>query len=242
MKKENLFAILDAEGMIGVRNILDKLINLFKWPVAIWLFFSLPAYLKSLDFFRFADWKYLALFAGFFIFFIARSFMDSSAKIGMEVLAHELTHALFAIITLHKVKGISINPDDTGGNMSFEGEGNWLIIIAPYFFPLFGLIAMVSISIYTMFAPMNIILNVIMGFMIGYHFDAVGSQIHEKQTDLPKVGYIFCAVFLLPANLWMIGSMLAFNSKGWQGVWTYQRLISHLNSKNLDYLFNLFGI
>ena len=84
--------------------IIDKFINLLKWPIALWLFFSLPAYLKSLDYFRFADFKYLALFGGFFCFFIARSFMDSSAKVGMEVLAHELTHALFAILTFHKVK------------------------------------------------------------------------------------------------------------------------------------------
>ena len=222
--------------------IIDKFINLLKWPIALWLFFSLPAYLKSLDYFRFADFKYLALFGGFFCFFIARSFMDSSAKVGMEVLAHELTHALFAILTFHKVKRISINPDDSGGNMAFEGEGNWLIIIAPYFFPLFGLIALISISVYTMFAPMNLILNGVIGFMIGYHFDTVGSQIHEKQTDLPKVGYYFCAVFLLPANLWMIGSMLAFNSKGWHGVLTYQRLISHLNGKNFDYLLNFLGL
>lgn len=223
-------------------NIFDKFINLMKWPVALWLLFSLPAFLKSVDYFRFADWKYLALFAGFFCFFIARSFMDSSARVGMEVLAHELTHAFFALLTFHKVKGISINPDDSGGNMSFEGEGNWLIIIAPYFFPFFGMLAMISISIYTIFAPMNLILNGVIGFFIGYHLDTVWSQIHEKQTDLPKVGYYFCAVFLLPANLWMIGSMMAFNSRGWQGVLTYQRLISYLNDKNFGYVLNFLGL
>lgn len=225
-----------------MQALMDKLINMLKWPVALWLFFSLPAFLKSIDYFRFADWKYLALFAGFFCFFIARSFMDASAKTGMEVLAHELTHAFFALLTFHKVKGININPDDSGGTMSFEGEGNWLIVIAPYFFPLFGLIAMIVISIYTTFAPMNLIINGVIGFFIGYHLDTVGSQIHEKQTDLPKVGYYFCAVFLLPANLWMIGSMMAFNSKGWQGVMTYQQLIAHLNSQNLRYIMNFFGL
>ena len=79
----------------------------------------------------------MAMATGFFMFFIGRSFMDSASRVSMEVLAHELTHAFFAILTFHKVKGISINPDDTGGAMSFEGEGNWLIIIGPYFFPLY---------------------------------------------------------------------------------------------------------
>ena len=220
---------------------IDKIINVLKWPTAVWLLFLLPAYITSLDYFRFSEFKYLALFGGFFLFFIARSFMDASAKTSMEVLAHEMTHALFALLTLHKVKGLSINPDDSGGNMSFEGEGNWLIIIAPYFFPLFGVLAMIGISIYTMFAPMNLLLNGLMGFVIGYHLDVVGSQIHEKQTDLPKVGYYFCAAFLLPANLWMIGLMLAFNSKGWHGLAVYQRLINYLNKQNFDYIINLLG-
>ncbi len=224
-----------------MQALLDKLINLLKWPVAIGFLLSLPAFIKSVDFFRFGEWRYIALFGGFFLFFIARSFMDSSARISMEVLAHEMTHAFFALLTLHKIKGLRINPDDTGGNMSFEGEGNWLIIIAPYFFPLFGFLTMIGISVYTMFVSPNLILNGLMGFVIGYHIDTVASQIHEKQTDLPKVGYYFCAIFLLPANLWMIGSMLAFNSRGWDGVWVYQQLIVRLNARYFDYVISLLG-
>ena len=224
-----------------MNRLIDNFVNLLKWPIAIWLFCSLPAFFKSLDAFSFSSWRYVAMGVGFFMFFIGRGFMDSSSRVSMEVLAHELTHAFFALITFHKVKGIKINQDDTGGTMSFEGEGNWLIIIGPYFFPLYCLFSMFFISVYTMFAPMNLILNLILGFFVGFHFDMVGSQIHEKQTDLPKVGYPFCAVFLLPANLWMIGSVLAFNSKGWEGVWLYQSLISSLNERNLSYLANLIG-
>lgn len=225
-----------------MNRLLDKIINFFKWPVAIWLFCSLPAFFKSLDAFKFTEWRYVAMATGFFMFFIGRSFMDGSSRTSMEVLAHELTHAFFALITFHKVKGIRINPDDTGGTMSFEGEGNWLIIIGPYFFPLYCLFAMIAISIYTMFAPTNLFLSLFLGFFTGFHFDMVGSQIHEKQTDLPKVGYKFCAVFLLPANLWMIGSVLAFNSKGWDGVVIYQHLISDINARNFRYLMNLIGM
>ena len=222
-------------------GLVDRIINLVKWPIAIWLFVSLPAFFKSLDAFSFMSWRYFAMGAGFFMFFIGRTFMDSSSRTSMEVLAHELTHAFFAIITFHKVKGISINPDDTGGSMSFEGDGNWLIIIAPYFFPLYCLIFMIFVGIYTIFAPTNLLFNLILGFFVGFHFDMVGSQIHEKQTDLPKVGYPFCITFLLPANLWMIGSVLAFNSRGWNGVIMYQELINSLNEKNFNYIINLLG-
>ena len=126
---------------------IDGIVNLMKWPTAIWLFCSLPAFFKSLDAFSFASWQYIVMGGGFFMFFICRPLMDSSSRVSMEVLAHELTHAFWAIVTFHKVKNINIKQDDTGGSMSFEGEGNWLIIIAPYFFPLYCFGFMVFISI-----------------------------------------------------------------------------------------------
>ena len=221
-----------------MQTTLNRFIELFKWPVAVYMLLSLPAYVQSISYFNFVQVKYLVLIGGFFIFFISRSMADSSVKASMEIIAHELTHAFFAVITFHKVKHIKAEGDDSGGSMSFEGEGNWLIVIAPYFFPLFAFFFMIGVSIYTSFAPMNVIINGIMGYFIAYHMDTVASQIHEKQTDLPKVSYRFCWMFLPGANLWAVGSMLAFNSLGWDGVWKYQKLISFLNERNLAYVKN----
>lgn len=115
--------------------------------------------------------------------------------------------------------------------MAFAGRGNWLIIIAPYFFPLVLVCDVRNFNLYA-FAPSNFILNGILGFFIAQHLDAVGSQIHEKQTDLIKVSYKFCFLFLPSANLWAIGSMLAFNSRSWSGIYDYMRLINYLNNQN----------
>lgn len=219
-----------------MRVLVDRFIELLKWPVALYMLLSLPAYIQSLYYFKFTNLQYVALFGGFFLFFISRSMMDSSVKSNMEIVAHEMTHAFFALLTLHKVTGIRVEGDNSGGNMSFEGEGNWLIVIAPYFFPLFGFFYMIAFSVYTHFAPSNLILNGVLGFFIGYHLDTVGSQIHEKQTDLPKVSYKFCAMFLPAANLWAVGSMLAFNTRGWAGVSLYLDLINYLNVRNWNYV------
>ena len=219
-----------------MRVLVDRFIELLKWPVALYMLLSLPAYIQTLYYFKFTNLQYVALFGGFFLFFISRSMMDSSVKSNMEIVAHEMTHAFFALLTLHKVTGIRVEGDNSGGNMSFEGEGNWLIVIAPYFFPLFGFFYMIAFSVYTHFAPSNLILNGILGFFIGYHLDTVGSQIHEKQTDLPKVSYKFCAMFLPAANLWAVGSMLAFNTRGWAGVSLYLDLINYLNVRNWNYV------
>ena len=215
--------------------LLDKIINLFKWPMAIYMLISLPALCMSVDFFAFTSFKFVALCAGFFMYFITRSMADSSVKTSMQIIAHELTHSFFALLTFHKVEHIRLDPENTGGEMSFKGDGNWLIIIAPYFFPLFGLFYMIIMGI----MPPNLIMNGILGYFLGYHTDTVGSQIHDKQTDLPKVSYKFCWMFLPSANLWTIFSILAFNSRGWSGVAVYFDLINRLNLQNIKYLFNL---
>ncbi len=215
--------------------LLDRIINFFKWPIAIYMFISLPAFYKSIDFFGFKNFQSVALIAGFFMYYIARTMADSSVKTSMQIIAHELTHSFFALLTFHKVEHIRLEADNSGGEMGFKGEGNWLIIIAPYFFPLFGFIYMIIMS----FLPQSLILNGILGYFLGYHTDTVGSQIHDKQTDLPKVSYKFCWLFLPGANCWMIGSFLAFNSRGWEGVKVYFDLINHLNLQNFNYLINL---
>lgn len=216
-------------------KILDKIINLFKWPIAIYMLISLPALFLSYDFFNFKSFKYVALGAGFFMYFIARTMADSSVKTAMQIVAHELTHSFFALITFHKVKHIRLDPEGGGGEMGFQGDGNWLIVIAPYFFPLFGFFYMILMPLF----PESIIFNGILGYILGYHVDTVGSQIHDKQTDLPKVSYKFCWTFLPGANFWIIGSIIAYNSKGWDGIKMYFDLINKLNAKNVEYLLNL---
>ncbi len=227
-----------------MRVLADKFIELLKWPVAVFMLLSLPAYVQSISYFPFFTVRYLSLIAGFFCFFISWGMMDKEIKTNMEIAAHEMTHAFFALLTFHKVKGLRVNPDNSGGEMAFEGSGNWLIIIAPYFFPLFGFVVMLAIGFFVNLGEQGVnhyIANGVLGFFIGYHMDTVGSQIHEKQTDLPKVSYKFCIMFLPSANLWALGSMLAFNSRGWDGFWLYQGLIKMLNDRNLAYAKALIG-
>ena len=214
-----------------MQTALNRFIEMLKWPAALFMLVTLPALFQSLSWFKFGQPKYLVMFAGFFIYFISRTMADASVKASMQIIAHELTHAFFAVLTLHKVKHIKAEGDDSGGWMSFEGEGNWLIIIAPYFFPLFAFFFMLAVPLFGQYAN-SLIMNGLMGYFIAYHVDTVASQIHEKQTDLPKVSYKFCFLFLPGANLWMIGMMLAFNSKLWLGVSQYHKLVFWLLEKD----------
>lgn len=216
---------------------LDMVIEWLKWPVAVLSILSIPAFIQSYSYFNFTNIKFLVLAGGFFFFYIARTVADNSIKVTMQILAHELTHAFFAFITFHKIYGIKIAEDISGGKMSFKGRGNWLIIIAPYFFPLMSFIFVIFVSVYGYFFHINntlsLIINGFMGYFLAYHSDTVLSQIHEKQTDFPKVGYPFCFTFIPGANFWSVGCILAFNSLGWKGIATYNFLIWKLNMNNL---------
>ncbi len=227
-------------------DILDKIINIFKWPAAVLALWTLPAFFQSLDYFDFRTIYFAALVGGFIVYFFGQLSMDKEAKTSMQIIAHELTHSFFALITFHSVKHIRVADDNSGGSMGFVGTGNWLIIIAPYFFPLFCLFFMLGITIYLKVMPMNWIISVLFGYFVGYFVDTVASQIHDKQTDLKEVGYPFCFMFLPGANLWILGSLLAFNGRlskggtGWDGVFAYPKLLWKLNLDNLDYIVGLF--
>ncbi len=217
-------------------KIIDSILNLIKWPIAIVSFWSIFAFYQSIEYFNFATLKFVALIGGIIFFFSAKATMDKEVKTSMEIIAHELTHAFFALITFHKVKHIRVSPDNSGGSMGFEGSGNWLIILAPYFFPLFCFGFMLIAGFVTNIGNISWVINVIFGYFIGYHIDSVASQIHPKQTDLPKAGYFFCLAFLPGANFWAIGTMFAFNSNGWSSAFRYQTLIWRQNINNLNWL------
>lgn len=212
-----------------MNKFLDKFIDLFKWPVAFYILLSTPAILSSFHIFKVADINNLSLFAGLVFFVFSKTMMDASVRTSMQVIAHEFTHSFFAVLTFHKINHIRINPDDTGGEMGFIGKGNWLIITGPYFFPLFCFIYICLMY----FLPSGFIFHFILGYFLGYHIDTVFSQIHPEQTDLKKVGYFFCFIFLPGINLLTIGLILAYNLKGLQGMADY---FLRINQMNISYI------
>ena len=220
-----------------MQKFLNRFIELLKWPAALFMLVSMPALFQSLAWFKFMQLKYFAMFGGFFIYFVSKTMSDASLKANMQIIAHELTHAFFALLTLHKVKSIKLAEDDSGGAMSFEGEGNWLIVVAPYFFPLFAFFVMLFIPFLGVYSQ-SLLVNAGIGYLIAYHLDTVASQINEKQTDFAKVSAKFCWMFLPGANLWVVGFLLAYNSKQWLGVMQYQKLVFWLMDKNWQYVNN----
>ena len=122
--------------------------------------------------------------------------MDASVRTSMQIIAHELTHSFFALLTFHKVKHIRVADDNSGGSMGFEGEGNWLIIIAPYFFPLFCFSLR---SAWVLYETGAVKLGGQCGLRLFYRLSCRyggGRKSMKNKPTCRKSSYLFCALFL----------------------------------------------
>ena len=69
----------------------------------------------------------------------------SGSKSWLYTLEHELTHALFAVLTLNRVT--SLSAQQGSGHLAYEGPGNWLVSLAPYFFPAFCVLPLLALQV-----------------------------------------------------------------------------------------------
>ena len=145
----------------------------------------------------------------------------------LTIFAHEFTHMLAALLTGHKPKGMSITPDK-GGSFSYLGKGNWLITIAPYFFPTFPFLWMLG-GIWFEYhgQPFPTWYIMTFGTLVGYHIVSNFYQIHSEQTDFKKAGYLFSALFIPSANVLLVGYLWSFALKGWAGLSNWQNSAYH---------------
>ena len=149
----------------------------------------------------------------------------------LTIFAHEFTHMLAAILTGHKPKGMSIMPDK-GGSFSYQGKGNWLITIAPYFFPTFPFLWMLG-GLWFKYQgqPFPTWYIMTFGALVGYHIVSNFYQIHSEQTDFKKAGYLFSAMFIPGANILLIGYLWSFVLKGWSGLSDWQQIALQASSQ-----------
>ena len=122
-------------------------------------------------------------------------------------LEHELTHALFAWATFHRVIGFRATLR-SGGHIRYVGRGNWLIAVAPYFFPTISLLVNVVLS---WLPGRHLVLgSAVLGVTVAYHALSTWSETHRHQSDLREAGMLFCLLFLTAANARVFGLLLSY--------------------------------
>lgn len=191
----------------------DRLLAICKWPVAVLALLLLPGAAWSLYELgaAFSQRRLLSLpfLGGFAAYLVVWKLFLSRPSWGSLVSSfeHELTHAVFAWATLHPVVDFKATWR-SGGHIKIRGRGNWLIAIAPYFFPT----AAVAIALALIWLPPKWLIwtNGILGASVAYHLTSTWKETHRKQPDLHKTGFTFAWMFLPTANLISYGLVIAF--------------------------------
>ena len=183
--------------------IIDLTLAALKWPVALIALIVLPWSAAAFwDAFTELTANGIGpndFLMGVIVYLIAWFLIFRSQLVGsyISTLEHELTHAIFALLTLHRVKGLRVT-GYSGGHITYSGgRGNWLITISPYFVPT---LAMLILPLQSWLGPIPLF-ELILGLTTSYHITSTYLETHEAQTDLKKTGKLFNWCFLPSANL-----------------------------------------
>jgi hypothetical protein len=128
------------------------------------------------------------------------------------VFGHELTHALWVLLMGGRVSRFRVGRE--GGHIVTDRNNFW-IALAPYFFPLYSLIAIAAYGILGLFfnvQPYGRLLYAIIGVTWAFHFTFTCWMIPKKQTDLTDHGTFFSLVIIYFMNLALLSVMLVLAS------------------------------
>ena len=190
---------------------IDRVIGWLKWPLAVVSLVFLPGVFYALTFVardvahRPAPLMPLAIGAGAFVLLWVALLLPKTSRHGVVTFEHELTHILFALITLHRVSGARAALVG-GGHARYEGRGNWLIAIAPFVFPTFTLV-IIAIAGWV-HSPR--VLSGLIGFTLTWNVIANWAPAHRHHGDHREAGWLFSLLFVTCANALVLGVVLAY--------------------------------
>lgn len=135
------------------------------------------------------------------------------------VFGHELTHALWVWVLGGRVHRFEVGPD--GGYILADRTNTW-IALAPYFFPIYSIAAIVLYGVAGLIfdvAPYAFILYGALGLTWGFHFTFTCWMIWKGQPDLYYGGTFFSLVVIYTLNLLILCTMLIIFAPGvgWGG-------------------------
>ena len=214
-----------------MRAFLNTIINLLKWPVALVFLWFLPGFAATF----FEAWLRLGqasrrtwplwVAAGVFVFLYRQLWRQSKLLQYLWTFEHELTHAIFAWLTGHRVTKFRVRAGT--GVVNYQGPGNWLIRVAPYFFPLMllGVLATLLILGRTLHPVGLAVLGVAFASTILHMIQ----EFHPGQPDLHDVSLPFAWFFVPASNFATWGLFLLFVLHGRAGASVWWKTTVHYN-------------
>ena len=145
----------------------------------------------------------LAFAAGYAICTILFLFLPPAIK--MYVWGHELTHALWGLMTGSKVGKIKVS--DKGGYVNLTNPGIFTTL-APYFVPFYLVVVLLLrlvIGLFFDMEPYALWWLVLFGMAYGFHVTYTIRSLTERQPDIKEFGHVISYVLILLINVLVFG-------------------------------------
>ena len=135
----------------------------------------------------------------------------------LYVFGHELTHALWAWLFGGRVKKMKVT--SAGGHVVVS-KTNFLIVLAPYFFPLYAVLVILAFAIGHWILDWRgyfVWFHLAVGAAYAFHVTLTWQALKTQQTDLTSQGYLFSAVIIFLGNVSVLlfGVPLLTAKVGW---------------------------
>jgi hypothetical protein len=136
------------------------------------------------------------------------AFIGLPRPILLYVFGHELTHAVWIWLMGGRVSHFRVGRD--GGHVVTNRTNFW-IALAPYFFPLYSILAIAIYGVLSVFynvQPYGRLLYAVIGATWAFHLTFTCWMIPKNQTDLRDHGTFFSVAVIYLMNLGLLSVML----------------------------------
>ncbi|HXB96704.1 MAG TPA: M50 family metallopeptidase [bacterium] len=167
------------------------LCSLLLWPVSGCLAWSLGRVLWGLPWGQ----GMLPWFAGGFVLYLLVQ-VFFWRPLFLYVMGHELTHALAAVLQGGQADDLRVS---TKGGMVKVNRSNFIVNLAPYFFPLYTAAACAIWAVAAdRFKPA---LAGLVGLTLAFHFALTLYSLRQHQSDITEVGWLFAIPLIVSLNV-----------------------------------------
>ena len=145
-----------------------------------------------------ADTVWVPLLAGAACWLVV--FLLLPKPMWIYVFGHELTHALWTWVFGGQVKKMKVS--SAGGHVVIS-KSNFVIALAPYFFPFYGALVIAVFAIGHCFwnwTDYLVWFHLAVGAAYAFHVTLTWHALKTQQSDITSQGYLFSAVIIFLGN------------------------------------------
>ena len=117
------------------------------------------------------------------------------------VFGHELTHVVWVWLFGGRVKKFRATSD--GGQVVITKQ-NFLIALAPYFFPLYAVLVVAGFALGHViwgWSRFHVWFHLLLGVAYAFHVTLTAHILKTQQSDITQQGYLFSAVIIFLGNV-----------------------------------------